>query len=258
MNILIKPVSDLSNLSNIRNQYLEDCFESIELFLELQIRTGYGYKVYFKEQEIGYFICGMDNTLLEYYILPQYQKRADTIFKRMVSNLKIHKAYCHSFDFLMLSCCMDFQKKVTNCGYLFRRYHKIEFEKRQFNTRLGAMSDFEMINNANEAAFDNEEEIIDTIKRENIRLFESDRHLVGFGLFQRIIPHRPEYDIGMFVVPEFRKQGWGTLIIQYLADECLLNHFRPTCGCAADNWGSRKCLEKAGFTSEYRLLKIDF
>ena len=258
MNINIKPVSDLSDLIKIRNQYLDNCFESIELFLELQIRTGFGYMVYFKEREIGYFICGKDNTLLEYYLLPQYQKRADIIMKKVIKNLKIHSAYCHSFDFLMASCCMDFQKKVSSFGYLFRRYQKIVYEQRNFTTRIASTSDFDIIRNINEAVFENEEEIIDTIERENIRLFESNNHLIGFGIFQRIMPNRPEYDIGMLVIPEYRKQGWGTLIVQYLADDCIFNNFRPTCGCAIENWGSRKCLEKAGFTSEHRMLKFEF
>ena len=108
----------------------------------------------------------------------------------------------------------------------------------------------------NEELFESEEEITMVIRNKNMLLFEKNNTIIGCGIFQRVIQGRNEFDIGMLVDKKYRKQGYGTFIIQYLTEYCHSQGWRPTCGCDVKNSASRKCLEKAGYITKHRLLEF--
>ena len=96
------------------------------------------------------------------------------------------------------------------------------------------------------------------IKQQQILIFEINEDIAGFGIYSRVIADRPEFDIGMLVNPRYRGQGLGEYIVGYLVHFCEQRNWRPICGCAIDNTASRRCLEKAGFLAEYRMLEFTF
>ena len=89
-------------------------------------------------------------------------------------------------------------------------------------------------------------------------IFENAKEFVGFGIFQRVIEGRQDFDIGMLVDKKFRRQGYGTFIIQFLTQYCASRGWRSIAGCDIKNTASRKCLESAGYIGRYRLLKFSF
>jgi len=56
-----------------------------------------------------------------------------------------------------------------------------------------------------------------------------------------------QYDLGYFI-----KTKSKILVEFYLVDEQI-----PICGCAYDNVGSKKTLEKNGFVSKYKLVEFE-
>ena len=53
---------------------------------------------------------------------------------------------------------------------------------------------------------------------------------------------RSEYNIGMLVVKEYRRQGFATYILKFMAKFCLENNWISTAGCATENIGSMKTI----------------
>ncbi|MBN2011449.1 GNAT family N-acetyltransferase [candidate division KSB1 bacterium] len=253
-------VASLASISKLRNDYLNTLPESQELFLELFVQTGNVTIININQQPVGYFIYTHNNMLVEYHIIEDKIKLIDTIFKDIVKKFNIKSAYCKSFDFNLLSCCADIQKRVVALGINFREYHRqdVELPDKNISVRLATENDYDHIVAINEEIFDTNDEILEVIQHQNMLIFEDSNTIVGFGIFQRVINNRPEFDIGMLVDNKYRSQGMGTFIIQYLADYCQQRGWRPTCGCSIENIASRKCLEKAGFIGRYRTLEFVF
>ncbi len=90
-------------------------------------------------------------------------------------------------------------------------------------------------------------------------LFEQDDGaFIGYGIFNRTIPDRNWFDIGMYVKPEFRKKGYGTFIIFRMEDHVTEIGGRPTAGCDIKNRGSKRTLERAGFISKHVMIEFRF
>lgn len=252
--------SSLKDIDDLRNQYLDGLIEPQELYLELMVRNADAYAVILNDVRIGYFLLGEADALVEYYITQKYIDLADAIFAKVIQDFSIRKALCKSFDHLLLSCCVGLQSKTSVLGIHFREYHPSPAIAKfsDVTVRLATSDDEMHIIEINEEVFDHDYEVLEYINKKQLLLFEKDSALIGFGIFSRVIEGKPDFDIGMLVVKDFRGQGAGQFIIGYMADYCIKNGWRPIAGCGVDNIGSRRCLEKAGFIAGYRILAFDF
>jgi RimJ/RimL family protein N-acetyltransferase len=205
-------------------------------------------------------LIGLDGVLLEYFVVRTFIHNAEVWFSEILQRCKIQKALCKSFDHTLLACCLDHQISLRVAGILCREWADQPHRKTE-NTlaiRRACPEDVETIRAINEEVFDHPEQIRDYVQNERVLMFENNSTLIGFGLFSRVIPGRPECDIGMLVVPEFRRLGYGSAIIRFMADFCRQQGWRPICGCDATNTGSLRCLKNAGFIARHRLLEFTF
>jgi RimJ/RimL family protein N-acetyltransferase len=253
-------VDSLQEIADLRTQYLDSLPEAQEYYLELLVQKGQAFRISTGSHPIGYFILRQDATLLEYFLLPEYQTQADTLLEQVIHKYDLKSALCKTYDHLLLSCCVQYQKQVSVGGFLFREYHPVSNPPifPDVTRRLAVMQDFPKLCAINVEVFDEDNEIREYIEKQRIFLFEKDQKLVGFGIFSRIIADRPEHDIGMLVDKPFQRQGYGQYIIRFLTDFCIDNGWQPVCGCAYENTASRRTLEKAGFVSKHRLLNFSF
>ena len=253
-------VDSLQDIADLRTQYLDSLPEAQEYYLELLVQKGKPFLISTGSHQIGYFIIRQDATLLEYFLLPEYQTQADTVLEQIIHKYELKSALCKTFNHLLLSCCVQCQKQVSVGGFLFREYHPVSNPPifPNLTHRMAAMPDFPKLCAINVEVFDENNEIREYIEKQRIFLFEKGQKLVGFGIFSCIIAGRPEHDIGMLVDKPFQRQGYGQYIIRFLTDFCIENGWQPVCGCAYENTASRRTLEKAGYISKYRLLNFSF
>lgn len=253
-------VDSLEEIADLRDQYLNQLLKAQEYYLELLVQKGKAYRINTGSRPIGYFILSQNATLLEYFLLPEYQTRADVLLQQIIRKYAVKSALCKTFDHLLLSCCVQYQKQVSVGGILFRTYHPVSNPPifPDITHRLAMMQDFPKLCSINVEIFEENDEIREYIEKQRIFLFEKGQDLVGFGIFTRIIPGRPEHDIGMLVDKPFQRQGYGQFIIRFLTDFCIDNGWQPVCGCAYENTASRRTLEKAGYISKHRLLEFIF
>jgi GNAT superfamily N-acetyltransferase len=257
--IVFKPLHSLQEIEPLRVQYLNELYAAQELFLELKVRNARVFGIMRFSQLIGYFLVDNDHTLLEYYLMRAVIDQIDDIFATIIKKLSISKALCKSFDHSLLSCCVGLQKQTTVLGILFREYEEKSLpEKYNLNVRLAELADEQKIIEVNEEVFDHPGEVREVIQNRAMFIFEQDNNFVGFGIFQRVIAGRPEFDIGMLVDKNYRRQGYGRYILRYLVDHCKSNGWRPIAGCAIENTASRRCLESIGYIARYRLLEFTF
>ncbi len=258
--LVFEEQNTLNAIKDLRNRYLDGLIEAQELYLEFKVIKAGVFVILSENQRIGYFLLGEDADLLEYFVIQEFLHQADTILEIVIQKFSVRKALCKSFDHTLLSCFAGIQNQVNVLGVLFRECREeIQPPVREGVTiRPASAEDERHIIEINEEVFDYEEEVSEYIRDGKIFLFEKDQEIIGFGIFARVIEERPEFDIGMLVDRKYRRQGYGEYIIRYLTHFCAQNGWRAICGCAVENKASRRCLEKAGFISRYRLLEFVF
>lgn len=250
----------LFELSHLRTKYLDSLLAAQELYLELMVTKAKPFLIQIDGERAGYFLLDDANCLLEYYLTDRFVERGEEVFSAVLKQYSVQKALCLTFNHFLLNCCLAYQKMLTTIGISFReRIDKpaslIPFE---LSVRLASMKDEQQIIKINEEVFDHDDEVAEYIEKGQLLIFEHDKEVAGFGIFARVIEGRNDFDIGMLVDVKYRRRGLGEYIIRYLADYCEQQGWHPVCGCAIDNIGSRRSIEKAGFIAGYRLLEIIF
>lgn len=233
----------------------ENAIISSATFWEIQVR----------EQHAGHFCLDYNNCLLRFHLLEEYQAQAQEIFRELISTFKIQHAITSTIEPLYFSLCLDVQKSVTPLSYLFRDHRRTESsvdwsestfriaEKRELENIVPfyqeqALSPGEWI-----------EAFVHTrLERAELFVWYHQQTLAAIG---ECIPsqRQPPYaDLGMIVAQEYRGRGLGRSILIQLKQHCYEMGWKPICSCSADNLASKKAIEKAGFLSEQRMVKMTF
>jgi len=250
--------TDIQSIKHLRINYLYEIKLPQELFLEWLVRDGLCFRIYEKSHEIGYFIKSKNDILVEFYLHAEVLTRKEIIFNQILSEYNIQKVYCKSFDNILLTCSHLFAKSSKVIGILFRDYAKgilIDYEN-QFKIRLARKADIPYLLNFESGLYDTPEELQYTVSNNMLYLFEKDNSLVGCGYLIKVLPEKNYFDIGVWTNPDFRNQGYGSMIISYLKKHCFSHGYTPICGCAVDNIASRKTLENNGFYSKYCIVEF--
>ena len=231
-----------------------------ELYLELMVTKARPFLIQIEGERAGYFLLDEAKCLLEYYLTDMFITRGEEVFAAILKQFSVKKALCLTFNYFLVNCCLAYQKRLKTIGISFReRIGKpsspIPFK---LTVRPASMKDEQHIIQINEEVFDHEHEVAEYIEKGKLLIFEHDGEVAGFGIFARVIEGRDDFDIGMLVDKKYRRRGLGETIIRYLADYCEQRGWHPVCGCAVDNVGSRRSIEKAGFNAGYRLLEFIF
>jgi RimJ/RimL family protein N-acetyltransferase len=140
---------------------------------------------------------------------------------------------------------------------LFRDYVNSEpIAVNDLSIRFAENKDYSFLLQQEGELYETPDELKKFVNGHNVILFQKDDQLLGCGYLIKVHPNYDYFDIGMWVNPNFRKQGIATLIISYVKDTCLKSNWIPICGCAVENMASQKTLEKNGFISKHKLIEF--
>lgn len=249
--------TELIYIETLRDDYLNTLPEFQELYLEMLVEDGQYYMIYNYNETVGYFIKTSDNILIEFYLKDQFIPHCSNLFTKIVLEFSITTVYCKSFDPLLLNCCLMNLLPYEIYGILFRNYVTTNaFNIDDMSVKVADLRDYSFLLQQKDGLYETPEELDHFIKGGNVLMFTKSDKLLGCGYLIRVHRRWDFYDIGMWVNPDFRKQGIGTAIISYLKEYCLENNKKPICGCASENIASQKTLERNGFVSKYKLLKF--
>jgi len=253
---------NISALKNLRMSYFYEIKLAQELYLEWEVQKGgQYYKILANDHEIiGYFILNKDNVLVEFYLIQDYIVKKEEIFSMILHEHAIKKVYCKTFDSILLICSHVFARSSKVMATIFRDYVSgilMELEG-AIRVRVARESDInKLLQYEGTGLYETPEDLKYTVSNKMVYLFERDTNLIGCGYLIRVLSDKNFYDIGMWVNPEFRQQGYGTMIISHLKKFCFSHGYSPICGCSVENALSRKVLEKNGFISKYGILEFE-
>ncbi|MBA2287417.1 MAG: GNAT family N-acetyltransferase [Ktedonobacteraceae bacterium] len=211
----------------------------------------------------GYFCIGSDNDLLRFHLVEDCQVRAQEIFRRVVSTHDIQYAIASTIEPLYFSVCLDMQRGITLHSYLFRDHTRVDLpaalSKYTFRqAKKSELADIERFYRANTegpgdwiGAF-----VHKRLTREELFGLYDQQTLVATG---ECIPSQkqvPYADLGIVVAQAYRGRGLGSSMLIHLKRHCYAAGWQPICSCAAGNHASKKAIEKAGFISDQRMVKV--
>jgi GNAT superfamily N-acetyltransferase len=213
----------------------------------------------------GHFCLDSDNYLLRFHLLEEYQAQAQEIFRGIISACGIQYAMTSTIEPLYFSLCLDIQKSVTSQSYLFRDHRHMGLPANLSNSifRKAEKRELDAIVRFYRENTEGSGEWIEAflqarLDREELFVWYSQQTLVATG---ECIPSQsqpPYADLGMVVARTHRGQGLGSSMLLQLKERCYASGWKPICSCAVDNRASKKAIEKAGFLSEQRMVKVTF
>ena len=231
-----------------------------ELYVEWLVDEASMYLIEVGGRVAGHAGIDRDNRLVEFHLDDEYLPRQDEVFGFLLASRQIGTAIVKSFDHLFLSCCQRWGGTFEPIGCLFRdRFvdQTVDLEE-GFVVRQAGLADYPLLVAQQSGLYESERELRRMLDHRQITLFLKDDALVGCGFRITIHAAFDYVDVGMWVHPAQRGQGYAKQIIGHLKRRCLADGQIPICGCAIDNVASRKALEANGYTAAHRLLEYRF
>lgn len=250
--------TEIQRISDFRTEYLHSLSEFQELYLEMMVEESDYYLLTSNQLDVGYFIKTKSNILVEFYLVDEQIPDCKDVFNSIIRDYSIQSVYCKSFDSLLMDCCLSNSYNYQIIGCLFRDCFKtIDYPLTGLTSRFATMADFDFLLLQEDGLYETTEELKHFVNGGNVIMFMNNNELYGCGYLIKVHPKWDVYDIGMWVNPRFRNRRIATGIISSLKQTCLMNNWKPICGCAYDNVGSKKTLEKNGFVSKYKLVEFE-
>lgn len=209
---------------------------------------------------VGYAIVDDAGTLLELFYEDAWVSDLDELFRELAAAAAVRSGLCQSFDPNMMALAVAVRARVKPVGILFRTAENPSHAPRSdVAMRPASRTDLKAIVAIDDGFFADEDEIRGYLDIGGLFALEGPRHgIVGCGVAAPVLPDGTDIDIGMLVGPDFRRQGYGTFIVSYLKAHLISNARRPICGCAIENIGSQRAIQKAGFSPDHRLLLAEY
>lgn len=247
-----------TEVAELRKQNLDSLVKFQEIYLEFVIRNSVYYKLSLENQVIGYAIVSADDLLVEFYIEEKFSKNSPQYFHALVQQLSIKGVYCKSFDHLLLNCCLVYSLPYKVTGYLYRDFTDKGLQlKKDLPFRYAGTPDLPFLQQQDDEVFEPKAQLKDFVERKGIIILEQANQIAGCGFLTQVVADYPYHDLGVWVEPAFRRQGYAVQIMLYLTRLCHNNNWVPICGCDAANNASQEMLSKIGFISHYKLLEFD-
>lgn len=251
-------------IQQIRNDYLHTLVAPMDgMWESTAITHATFWEIQNQEQPVGHFCIDSNNYLLRFHLLENYHAQAHDIFHWIISTHNIHYAIVSTIEPLYFSLSLDIQKSTTLHTYLFRDDKRIELSSSLNNgifrkAEKRELDDISRFYHANTEGLGEwiEAFLHKRLKQEELFVLYDRQTLVAMG---ECIPSQkqvPYADLGMIVAQSYRGRGLGTSMLIQLKQHCYDAGWKPICSCAADNHASKKAIEKAGFISEHRMMKI--
>ncbi|GCF11736.1 GNAT family N-acetyltransferase [Dictyobacter arantiisoli] len=256
----------LAAIQQLNDDYLHTLIASMDGMWEKGIipQANFG-EIQDQGQRVGYFCIDSDDNLLRFHLLENYQARAQEIFSWIISTYGIQRAIASTIEPMYFSLCLDLQKSIVLHSYLFRDHKRIELSSGLSNgifrkAEKQELDDIVLFYRTNiEGAGEWVKDFLyDRLDRDELFVLYDQQTLVATGECIPSQKQSPYADLGMVVAQAYRGRGLGSFMLTQLKKYCYEVGYNPICSCEADNHASKRAIEKAGFISEHRIIKIQF
>ncbi|MEY4547866.1 MAG: hypothetical protein RL685_4061 [Pseudomonadota bacterium] len=239
------------------SRHLDSLPTSVDSFLEDHVRDSNHYVISVLGSRAGFASIHGGGLVTQFSLESTYQRFGQAAFQALRKLESVSAAFVPTCDEFYLSHAIDDYRLLAKQAYFFRALPngRKAAEAEQCSLRPATSADEPVIRERSGDLFGNVAERID--RRE---LFVTCRagSSVGFGIMARSPFQQDVASIGMFTLESVRCTGVGSATIALLIEECFRRKLRAVAGCWYYNHASKRTLERAGMTTQTRLLRVDY
>ena len=266
MQLTAMPITDSATIRQRRVEYLRTLSAPLDGWWEgTAIARSAFWAIGADGHDAGHFCLDADNVLLRFALTADYQPQATAIFDWLLAEHGIGQAIVSTIESPYFAQCLDRQRTIAPHSYLFHDARRVpvppdlaRYQFRQADPRdLAAIVDFYRVNA--DATGDGAVRFLrERLDRDELfGLYDGARQLAsGECIPSQLQP--PYADLGMVVAREARGQGLARATMIHMKAHCSAHGWQPICSCAFDNAASKGAIERAGFSSDHRLVTVSF
>lgn len=244
---------------DLRERYFETLGEPQVHYLEQRVARAHVFVLGLAASSIGYL--AIDHAaVVEFFVLDAALPRLSELFYAAAGQGGATSAIIKSYDPLALAAATGRPARMATIGVNCTAWSDERFEPSAgFAARPGREDDLAVLSGVGPGLYEGPDEISYDLQAGRISIYEQDGAPVGCGVLSPVREGADALDIGVGVLPAWRRRGVGEQIVRHLKLVCLRERrMRPVCGCAVENIGSRRTLERAGFLTRHRLLELSW
>jgi GNAT superfamily N-acetyltransferase len=171
------------------------------------------------------------DSLFEYFILPQHKKFSYIIFRNLIKTSKVRYIECQTNEPLLFSMLFHFSRQIHAEAMMFRDDTETNLKFPELKFRMRENNDIIFEHHSEPAG--------------NYVLTKAGEIIATGGILLHY--NFPFADLHMEVNEKFRRQGFGSFLLQELKKECYRMGRVPAARCNIENKASMNTLFKAGF-----------
>jgi GNAT superfamily N-acetyltransferase len=241
----------------LREVYFRSLAEPQVHYLEQRVAAAQRFVVRLGASDVGYAAIH-DGAIVEFFVADSLLPQLGEVFYAAAEEGGAGSAVIKSYDPLMLAAASDRPVRVAAIGVNCTSWSDARFVPAAgFAARPGGPDDLPIVQAVGPGLFERPEDIPHDLETGRITIYELNGEPVGCGVLSPVREGADALDIGVGVLPAWRRNGVGEQIVRHLKLVCLRElGMRPVCGCAVENVASRRTLERAGFLTRHRLLEF--
>jgi len=229
-----------------------------------------------KGQPIGYLVRDANKRLMQFHVEAPFHRAARDLFRATLDACRIDTALASTIEPLYFALCLDHSTHANVDTYLFSDHSQPDLANLPFvasnnehqfrravdddlhHTASLMRGDDEFIDSETvEEHFGDELGYAKTVIEAGIlHVLERGTEILAVGELRERAQWVPFADVGMIVKKEHRRNGIGTYVLTQLKREAKRRGLTPICSCDANNVGSRKAVERAGFVAYQRIVEF--
>lgn len=261
--ISIDQLSGHLEISDLKSKYLNSLTRP-EDGMWAAFRDGaIHYAIKVGDTAVGYGCVNDQKQLIHFYLAPEYSFKGPAIFGEFIQELQLKQGIVGTHNPTYLSIALHFVKDLKVHTYLFSPLLEARINEKEGTLTECQAEDLERIVDFCHESIGAPKVwltryIGGLIEKREIFMLEHVGQIIGTCEVRQSGNAADFADIGMIVSPDFRRQGYGTYLLDQAKTIAYERGKTPICSCEKDNVGSLRSIHNCGFGSNYQLLAINF
>lgn len=230
-------------------EYFNELEDGINFYVEKRILESTSYLIRFKEQIIGIVSIEKESWITGFYIFRQHRASYFEILDTIIEENHIQHIYMTDKDKVLVEYIKSnsYPSEIHAYNFSYSRENTIDFEMELLpNSDIPALvktyGEFLEYNNVN-------------LEETEFYVFRKNCKLICLGFYEQYqIINRAS--VAMIVHPDYRKQGYGAKILQFLAQQLQSKNIPINARCWVKNKASRMTLLRAGYVISSHTINV--
>ena len=267
--ITLHKLPDFQAVEDMKRRYLESLSAPLDGMWEMGfINPQPHWQIRVDEALAGYFVSNDEQTLLQFYVRPEFDHQSSRIFQQVLVQNNLKYAMVGTIDPLLLRHCLDVQRSVKVHTHLYEAGNAHSYAQTLSaapQLRAVTLDELDRVIQFQTDCLTLDRSTVGwlrvyssaLIERSELFVLPDEDRWLGLGELRRSDTQTGVADVGMMVAPAHRGRGLATSILARLRAACESESLRAICSTTAENVAAQKAILKAGFRSRHRIIRVE-